>query len=148
MRYFVATPLLKPWRNRIDILWAEVTESWWLAHQFYQNQYHYLWIPADKMTITHQLAAHDVGGVVVPVSAADFALNSVLGNTDAPVVRGVVTISVKNRNLQSWKVNTLFYVWMGSLLVIVELSRRCSTKRWTWKWLDDNGLLFWNKYQP
>ena len=51
--------------------------------------------------MAHQLAAHDVGGVVIPVSAADFTPNSVLGNTDASMVRGVVTISVKNRNLQS-----------------------------------------------
>ena len=50
--------------------------------------------------MTHQLAAYNVGGVVVPVSAADFTPNSVLGNTDASVVRGVVTISVKYRNLQ------------------------------------------------
>ena len=53
-----------------------------------------LWKPRT----THQLAAHDVGGVVVPVGAADLTPDTVLGDTDASVVRGVVTISVKDSN--------------------------------------------------
>ena len=53
----------------------------------------------EKKRITHQLAAHDVGGVVIPVSAADLTHNAVLSNADPSVVRGVVTISMIDSNL-------------------------------------------------